>query len=387
MTRRFSLISVILGTFFGLASSPAWSAATPNPPGSLCIDNACVTTPLAPTSGSKAIKWHPGLYWQQRPFLSYEPGKTLPSPSACGAEPAVVVGCGPTIYWNAIETNTRGVYDWTMIDRYFKPAKAAGKRFGLNIWAQVVSPGPYYGWPTYALPTYLNESKYCGGNNYSNCGAMPQDYGSTARLWDPDVMDAFADMIEAVCARYNGDSHFEYIMLPETSISNAPAGYTDPTATMSATTTQFGILFERARAACPNTLITSRANWGEQGLLSTLAQKALALKIGIGTTDVTARRVTTMDSLLTGALGGFDYRGKIPIMPASEYASYLSGDCASTTMAYAKNTYKATHVMANDMQASEGASSCQQWSAVKAAVQAQGGFVTACPAGMTCKTD
>jgi hypothetical protein len=97
-------------------------------------------------------------------------------------------------------------------------------------------------------------------------------------------------------------------------------------------------------------------------------------QIGCGTTDCTGRRITTMDAILNGSVGGIDYRGRIPIFPAIEYEPYYGGDSAATTYAYARNVYRANFLSWN-----EG----YQYAAAQAAVLSQGTLPSALPSCFT----
>jgi hypothetical protein len=391
---RFALLAPILHASF---STPA-TAGPPTPPPVVCLDGACLTATVAASSiaGANATKWHPGWYVQpDARVMGYPTFKWQPESSYYSSLPSYISGVSIQIAWRAVETDYN-VYNTAWLKQQLDWAKAAGKRVFVNIWPMKITDSTTT-FPLDSLPPYLQNEPYGG--------SQAERYGTVAKIWRPEVADRFIALGAKICQQFDGHSHFEGIMLPENSF--APDGSVDPQFSLDNLNVQLKRIAKGIRDACPHTLVTSRWNWASPSTNKSLAAFAEQNGLGIGSTDMGPFWITDMDLTLKGAgvvqgmptatqnglnWGTIDYRGRIPIIGASEYAPFMKDVCMSETISYVNNVYKATHALMNPQEEYSGALACQQKTAMFSAIQQQGPIANkACPTSLVarggCKTD
>lgn len=375
------------------------AASSPTPPLMVCIDQNCKKTPVvgAPTaSTTNATKWHPGWYREYETHVrGYPTVQYAPAQAEWTALPSYMSGMLVQFAWRAVETDYN-VYDAGWLKQQLDYARAAGKRVFVDIWPQKIKPGSTE-FPLDTLPPYLQNSPYGG--------AQTTDYGPMARIWRTEVADRMIALGAYLCRQFDSDPNFEGIMLPESSY--ALVGTQDPAFSQDALATQLMRIARGIREACPHTIVTSRWNWGTASQTRTMAAFAEQHALGIGTTDMSPTWISDMDLTLRGAgvvstaletyqigqnWGSIDYRGRIPIIGASEYPPFMKTTCMDQIVKYVNDVYKATHAMMVYQSSDSGAQACQQSAALLAAIQKQGPITnTACPASLTarggCKRD
>jgi hypothetical protein len=373
-----------------LALSTAEAARWPRPPAQICIENNCVATaasaatPPAVAASSGAIKWHPGWYIENGSFVRGISSVSMaPTESDWAALPSFIKGINIHTAWAALEpTQNNFRTDW--LQQQITWAKKYGKRVLIDFQPGAIGSNSF---PTDALPAYLQNDPYGS--------FQATKYGPVARFWRPAVQDRIIAVLNNVCQKFNSEPNFEGIMLMETSwelVDSPDPQYSDSALLTSLKNINLGI-----RNACANTLITNRWNWVTPSAGAMLADFAEQHKLGIGSTDMHPLWITDMDYILKGAgsVGGKnwgtkDYRGRIPIMGASEFVPFMKDVCSAALVAYVNDEYKATHAFMSYQEPWTGALPCQLGPAMYAAIQAFGPLKnTACPSSFTsgCKTD
>lgn len=295
------------------------------------------------------VRWHPGFGRECFPHVATEPGRPNASTSGWAAD-TVAKFFMVQLYLSAWATETPRVYDWTLID-YYLDGCPEGKQLFFNIWPHVISPEPYYGDTEYFIPTYLEGSEYGG--------MWPFNYGKTMAFWTPGGMTELIAMVRALIAHCKSNPKFGGLTMMETSWDFGQSDDGEPPSfSEDAMLAQYERMYEELREESDELIFTSRANWGTTSKLQAHAEKLYEFKWGCGTTDATARRVTTMDEILNGSEGGIDYRDLIPILAFVEFEDYYEGDSAATTYAYNRSTYRTNYLAWNEFYLYDDAEAC-----------------------------
>jgi hypothetical protein len=285
--KTYSIVTIGLLTALCTASTVQAQSSTskrPNPPPQVCIDANCVT---ASRTGSGHIKWNPGHYavsgsW----FDSASVWKTKIKPEidlTLGDTVANVLGWMMMIHWPAIENNTAGVYDWTLIDqaRSYIATTYPGKRFGLQIQCEkwgTPADNPIGAVPNYIFtdPAYGAGYQYDANHNYF--GYWPMRNGSTCAWWIPAVANRVKALFAALAAHtspygggvytYDTDPYVEVITsIGESSVGlwSPPdnTGYTTANGTYSAAAakTQWESIVASMVASFPHTTVADMNNF------------------------------------------------------------------------------------------------------------------------------
>jgi hypothetical protein len=283
--RTYLIMTIaLLGALCAASAVQAQSAThkQPSPPQQICIDANCVTASTT-SSGGKApagtghVKWNPGHYVVSNSWIKPEIDLTL------GDKGANVLGWMMLIRWPAIENNTAGVYDWSLIDRArsYIATTYPGKRLGLQI--QCEKFGGAVGNPLGAVPNYiLTDSAYGVGYQYDAShyyyGYWPMSSGSTCAWWVPAVADRVTALFAALAAHtspygggaytYDTDPYVEVVTsIGESAVAlwSPPnsTGYTTANDTYSAAAakTQWERIIASMVASFPHTNIVDMNNY------------------------------------------------------------------------------------------------------------------------------
>lgn len=320
-----------------------------------------------PEAPAQSIRYHPGLWREDMAILKYQ-GTNSADVATFVNEPAYCVGLAFRVSWRHIETSFN-VYDFTYMTQMYNSLANKGKYMIIVLWPFKIT--TVNGFPSDALPTYLNSAPYHG--------ATFVNYGMTANLAYPEDMDRFIALCKAIADWGVDRPFFEGIILNE----SASIG----TGTAANYVTQEIRLMQEVRAY-PNAstlFLGGRWNWagGTTGqpaatLMSQLADASVLYKVGFGTTDCTPDRITTMDRVAkaSGTVSGInygntDYRGVVPMCPQSEYWPYAKTLTGTGLIDYAKNTYKCNYLFPARYTGDQWEATCN-WAAIKAAYVAAG---------------
>src|SRR5882672_10905252 len=219
MALRIWLAS-ILGVTLSLSVGTALAATKrPQPPPQICIGSNCVTTP-DPTSNTGTLKFHPGFYG----YFDYAGGDTLGrlGNGSDGKDLQLIntlkpndnlAGIALVLMWTTLDRGTTGPqYDWSVPDAYMAAAKAVGKRVWIRVHDTIISKNWSVAAGKSVVPKWLI-SKYGAQNvmvNYAPVGT-----GVFTKRYNPNVMSAYIDLLQAIAARYDSDPMFEGVAIFE----------------------------------------------------------------------------------------------------------------------------------------------------------------------------
>lgn len=161
---------------------------------------------LGTVSVRNRVKWHPGHYLE-----AYHPDR--PSEYAVALNSLYMKGIQMRYKWRDIEIE-KGKYNFTDIDRNLAEVKAKGKTLLIYLLDQDY-------WGNSCIPDYMtNDPIYCGGQVFKGKRSNP-------RLWEPQVMDRYIALYEAIGKRYDSAPNFEGISSNEREIAARDSTYSD----------------------------------------------------------------------------------------------------------------------------------------------------------------
>jgi len=297
--------------------SLGFAQAIPEPPKSLCIDDAgCAETP-APAG--KGIKWHPGHYLDtdtiDRPNPTDSKNVALSVLRSIDGTP--FKGALVRYYWATLEP-TKGNYDFSRIRTHRDALAAIGKRLIVQIQDRTFGGnGPA---TTTQLPSYLID-----GSNPAYAGGWAlrgDNVGIAPKLWIAAVMDREIALQAALAAEFDDDPWIEVVSFEETSLFNVePPGYT-----RSAMTTQYHRLADAMNASWSQTTVCIPTNFFH-GLdaLRDLIDYFISKRICVGGPDNIPGSKTSGSVVLSGSFDGVDRRNRTAIFFHNEYNSLTRG--------------------------------------------------------------
>ncbi|MDZ5461545.1 hypothetical protein [Azohydromonas lata] len=275
--------------------------------GGAALSQAAVTAPTAP------VKWHPGHYVA----LGASAGEYLTTNTfkEISALPNVR-GVMTRYAWRDIETS-RGVYDFSRIDRDLNLARAAGKQLFITISTKAFQAGAR------ALPDYLHTAEYGGGVyririSGKDATGSEATTGENIALYEPSVRDRLVALARVLGRRYNAQNNFEGIAYNETALGQAVVPLTD-----AQKNTFFANLAQvdtATRQAFPNTVVMQFLNFPKPnmpGLVSNMLNAGVAL----GGPDTFLNDST----LEASAYPLYDtVAGKLPLGPSVQAENYVT---------------------------------------------------------------
>lgn len=217
-------------------------------------------------------------------------------------------------------------------------------------------------------------------------------YGDNAlKLWIPACMTAFINWMVALGNRFDSNPHVEMIIPLYETAANA-TNISDPTFTIAGWQTQLNRLQAAMSTAWPTTQKVFFGNYGLAVGSTVQSSTDLAANMAawIPSTSAGANpgfcfggpdllystgdgAPTYGDSILRGLIGGHNYQGQIGCVYEEQANSFVWTDqTAVLTEAYGYNTLKTSHTVWCDCPAGVGSNTSAYWTAVVAAVQAQG---------------
>lgn len=287
-------------------------------------------------SPNQTKKYNPGFYREDSTIIyGYGTGRQTSSSDIASVTggPAQVLGLLQGVSWGHIEAPGGGNYYIDYLMSLYTQCVNAGKRFSLNVWpAKIGSNGSF---PSTALPTYLI------GLDPLGVGYIGTTSGPFAKVWLKSPMDNYINMITALGAVFDSLPGFELVMQLETAW--AMTSPSDPSYTVDALVTQLSRLVAATASAFPTSVNTFRFNWASNAQCQSLAAQCDTYAAGTGTTDLETQQ-TPMESVMRGAIGGIDYRPRIPQTPCTEYSGFSTTVTSAQILGYGVNPIQYNYI-------------------------------------------
>ncbi|WP_292920846.1 glycoside hydrolase [Nitrosomonas sp.] len=154
-------------------------------------------------------------------------------------------------FWNDLE-KSKGVYDFSSIDKRLAELSARGKRLVIQVQTKSFN-------KRQVVPSYMKTAEYEGGEFYTSDYGSTEIRGRNIKLWNLQVRNRLTALFEAMGKRYNLNPHFEGIGMIETAfgqpiepVSNAQInGFYDNKI----------IVHQKMRQFFPNTMTIQEVNY------------------------------------------------------------------------------------------------------------------------------
>ena len=224
----------------------------------------------SPMEAGGVTKWNPGHYIE---YGSNAGDFVIDAGLKETAGMPFVKGIMVRANWRQLE-KSKGVYDFSRIDRYLNKAKAKGKRLFLTLGTKTFDGDK-------AVPDYLRTAQYSGGA--FRIGTIEGTYGENAALQDDDVRDRLIALIQALGRRYNKDNSFEGITFNETAFGMMVKPLSD--AQKKQFFSNLAKVDTATRAAFPNSVVLQFINY-PANLVPALFQNMKDKGVGMGGPDV-----------------------------------------------------------------------------------------------------
>jgi hypothetical protein len=278
-----------------LLAGVADANAEPKPPTGLCATqpgSICIAQEAAVTAPER--KYNPGHY--MTPYLGESHSAVLGRADEVCREPALE-GLQLKVRWSSLEPKA-GQFDFKALDDIYERLASCRKRLVVEVWAVSFDKSRSRD----IIPPDLEPHSLASTN-----------VGYIAKLWEPQIMDRFVRLYQALGTRYDPKPYFEAIIFTETA-----TGQVDPNSGYSATAFIQQLLrgLSNIRPAWPQTNILLYANYLRGSTNAQFAQLVAELEkldIGIGGPDVLPPPDvgTTGERIYRGEIGGVDYRGRM----------------------------------------------------------------------------
>ncbi|PSJ16560.1 glycoside hydrolase [Nitrosomonas supralitoralis] len=164
---------------------------------------------IAATTDPTAVKWHPGHYYIIKGASKNNATYLAQVYSELDATPALQ-GMMIRYFWNDLE-KSKGVYDFSSIDKRLAELSARGKRLVIQVQTKSFN-------KRQVVPSYMKTAEYDGGEYDIS------DYGNTVvtgrniKLWNLQVQNRLIALFKAMGTRYNSHPYFEGISMIETAM-------------------------------------------------------------------------------------------------------------------------------------------------------------------------
>ena len=205
-----------------------------------------VAAPIDPT----AVKWHPGHYYIIKGSSKNNSTYLSQVYSELDATPALK-GMMIRYFWNDLE-KSKGVYDFSSIDKRLAELSARGKRLVIQVQTKSFN-------KRQVVPSYMKTAEYEGGEFYTSDYGSTEIRGRNIKLWNLQVRNRLTALFDAMGKRYNSHPYFEGIGMIETAfgqpiepVSNAQInGFYDNKI----------IVHQKMRQFFPNTMTIQKVNY------------------------------------------------------------------------------------------------------------------------------
>lgn len=301
---------------------------------------------VAATSDSTAVKWHPGHYYIIKGSKKNNTKYLSQVYDELDATPALN-GIMIRYFWMDLE-DSKGVYDFSSIDKRLAELAARGKRLVIQVQTKSFN-------KRQVVPTYMKTAEYEGGEFYTS------DYGSTKirgrniKLWNPQVRSRLIALFKAMGERYNSHPNFEGISMIETALgqpveplsSTQIAGFYDNKI----------VVHQQMRLFFPNTMTIQEVNYPRSILASFVGSlKDIGTALSSPDTFIEEEDLlykTTKYDSNKGIYNYYaDFSGMIPMVPTVMPNNYKNtkGDgtgyvpAIAEILAFARDTLHANYI-------------------------------------------
>jgi hypothetical protein len=264
----------------------------------LAAIGALAAATFAAADEGPEVKWHPGHYMLV--YLGDSQALRLRRLAEIGDE-TVLQGAQVRYRWADLEPR-KDVYDFSSVEKDLQTLQSHGKRLVIQILDRAFATKT----PQGIVPEYLmTEPEYNGGLAKTSSGYV-------ARIWEQPVMDREIALYRALARRFDAEPYLEGVTGEETTMSfgkNRPPDFSNDQLAA-----QLKRWIEANRAAWPRTNLFVYTNF-LSGKLGGLISLCATSGCGVGGPDVLPPpgNGTEGDRILTGKVGGADYRGRMPI--------------------------------------------------------------------------
>jgi hypothetical protein len=254
---------VVSATF--LARQQARYAATPT------------ESAMAVAATDTRVKWNPGHYialpMRDEATILKVMSEIKPLPQ--------VKGLILRYEWAQLETS-KGVYDFSRLDRDLSLVQAAGKRLWIMVGTKVFRPGGR------AVPDYLRTAEYEGGAYKILIGARDaigskERYGENAALHNAKVRDRMIALGNAMGAHLNKHNALEGITFNETAMGQMKVPLTS--AQKNAYFDNLAQVAAATKRAFPNTVVMQFINF-PRAYMPGLISSMVSTKVALGGPDI-----------------------------------------------------------------------------------------------------
>lgn len=330
-TRVSGLLSLAAALAFSVPQQSV--AAVPNPPAKICVGSSCANAPQ-PGSG---IKWHPGHYMSMRGHRA--PDAEMGYINAISNETSLA-GILVEFRWESLEP-TKGVYDFSLIDRYIAQLKTLKTPKKLVIRLEERAFGTIHPGAHAPVPPYLyTDPTYMGGDT-------PMGYGLVAKIWDAPVMDRLIALYQALGAKYDSEPYVEGISGSETAVSFNSAHPAPGDFSNDKLLAQWQRLAIAARAAWPHSMVNVETNFlGSDDQMESLIKTLVQYQGTAGGPDlgIDGHGASQAEHVLNGTRGSStDYRLSLPIKGECQATDFKTGVPDSTPQAIFATAYNTNH--------------------------------------------
>jgi hypothetical protein len=266
-------------------------------------------------------KWYPGhyLYASPKPFL----GSMVSEYRDLVKDNPYFRGYHCRYWWVALE-KSKGVYDFSIIEKDIETARADGKKLIVHIHDR-----DHVG-QTLPIPEYLTtDPVYEGGYYRCTENAYPK---YMPKLWVPAVAERWGELLKALGRKFDQDTILAYVCMEETSLVEAA---NQPGFSSAKLRDGYKIIYSAAAEGLPNTLFSQYANW-PGGLTredaDDMMKHLVSLRHGMGGPDALNARKPFDGVKSIGALDNWFgpyyilYKNIMPVTSSSQANSYKVND-------------------------------------------------------------
>lgn len=148
-------------------------------------------------------------------FMDVEEAGRIPSMSdnalakSLGLEKQHIAGIAPRIPWSVVNP-LRGEFDWAVMDRILKLARSRGKKVAVRISAAATAD---------STPSWVWDRVGWWPTRGKRKGSRP-DKLRTPKVWDPRFVEARAELVRAMAARFDTEPAVQRVVLDDFALDN-----------------------------------------------------------------------------------------------------------------------------------------------------------------------
>lgn len=261
-----------------------------------------------------AVKWHPGHYLM---LMSYGKNSSYYLQNVYNELEAhsALRGVAVRFTWKELEP-AKGVYNFSSIDKHLAEVAARNKRLMILLETKSFK-------PIVMVPDYLKTATYEGGVfPHGTRGSVIQGYN--IKLWNTQVRDRLAALIDALGEHLNSHPYFEGLGLQETAM-----GQPLKPLTTTQTNSYYNNLLslnQRMRDSFPNTMTFQLTNY-PRGILKSFVGGLKEMGAALGAVDIFIQEPGLLFSPTKYSSGGLytyfpQLAGVIPQLAQVELSNY-----------------------------------------------------------------